>query len=253
MQKCTTASSSYNLTYWLVDKELQRCSAIKERGILSISGNTSMSGQPVDLPDLYALHWNRLALTSVKKRHKKRIAPVSLNGCQPGVSDTWPWTKQLSPCWRERTHRYRGRIFWYVWMLLLKVLLKCPINHPLHLWRRMLRHCEGSREGTQQSWHCLSVVVTSTRPALASSQGNPDFVFFLSTTCHHVCCVDSALHFLESPVNQTPRGGLQHELSLTFSNLCAQWLSLLVLLTQCLSCLFRTNRTEENINPEKKT
>lgn len=44
-----------------------------------------------------------------KKNIKKTIAPVSLNGCQPSVPDTWAWTKQLSPCWSEKTHRYGGR------------------------------------------------------------------------------------------------------------------------------------------------
>lgn len=66
----------------------------------------------VDLPYLYVPHWNRLALASVeeeKKNIKKTIAPVSLNGCQPSVPDTWAWTKQLSPCWSEKTHRYGGR------------------------------------------------------------------------------------------------------------------------------------------------
>lgn len=71
------------------------------------------SKQTVDLPDLYVLHWNRLAPASVKRKKKKKvkktIAPVSLNGCQPSISDTWARTKQLSPCWREKTHRYGGR------------------------------------------------------------------------------------------------------------------------------------------------
>lgn len=44
-----------------------------------------------------------------KYRVKKTIGPVSLNGCQPSVSGTWAQTKQLSPCWREKTHRYGGR------------------------------------------------------------------------------------------------------------------------------------------------
>lgn len=57
------------------------------------------------------------------------------------------------------------KLFCYVWMPLLEVLLKCFNNHPLCLWRRLLRHCEILREGRHQGWHCLSVVVTSTRSA----------------------------------------------------------------------------------------
>lgn len=34
---------------------------------------------------------------------------MSSNGCQPSVSDTWARTKQLSSCWREKTHRCGGR------------------------------------------------------------------------------------------------------------------------------------------------
>lgn len=88
------------------------------------------------------------------------------------------------------------------------------------------------------------------------------FFFFFCQQLVKICyellywCV-SALHFLEVTCqSHTPhhRGGPTHPLVkkvLTFWKLRTQWLSLFVLMTQFLSCLFHTNCTAGNISARR--
>lgn len=77
MEKCVTAEDR-GVTHW------------RQHSLLFCLICTSCTGTDLLLP------------VQEKNWVKKTIAAVTLNGCQPSVSDTWPGTKQLSPCRREK-------------------------------------------------------------------------------------------------------------------------------------------------------
>lgn len=111
---------------------------------------------------------------------KKTIASVSLNGCQPSVSDTWTRTKQLSSCWREKTHHYGGRGRSEASVTERKdILIRLNAGFIKTLFKGdgcydTVRSRGG---GGQQGWRCPSVVATST--CSASKQQLPVLTVFM--------------------------------------------------------------------------
>ena len=104
------------------------------------------------------------------------------------------------------------KIFWYGWKLLLEVFTKMPQQTDPRFKRSRsyntvsYRGRAGGRAGTACQ---LSSPLRVLHPKKATSSsvltmfvhGNPDFLFFLSTTCQHLlsahCCGVFALHLLE--------------------------------------------------------
>lgn len=137
---------------------------------------------------------------------------MSSNGCQPSVSDTWARTKQLSSCWREKTHRCGGRGRSEASVTEHKdILIRLNAGFIKTLFKGdgcydTVRSRGG---GGQQGWHRPSVVVTSTCSASERQlpvltvlmHGNPVLFCFRSTTCQHLlrarCSGAFALHLLE--------------------------------------------------------
>lgn len=200
---------------------------------------------------------------------------MSLNGCQPSVPDTWAWTKQLSPCWSEKTHRYGGRsrskasvaehkdilirLSAAAWSFIKMPEQPSPNTPPFldmnvtGLWDQ--------QEGTQQGWCCLSLVATSTWSASKYFELCPycdhaekSWYLAFSQQLVNICQMLITAVFLYSTsrrslFNQAPRGGLWHPMLIEYE-LRTQGLSLLLLMTQFISCLFKTRWREKNFNTE---
>ena len=200
-----------------------------------------------------------------KKKVKKTIAPVSLNGCQPSVSDTWARTKQLSPCWREETHRYGGRgrskasvtehkdilirLNAAAWGFIKMPQQPPPPTHTPSSRRKMDVTTLWDLQGGRAAGLALPVsrrhlcVLCIQRPTskFCSCTEILIFFFFSSTTCQQLlsahCCGVFVLHLLEVTCQSHGTGGSVTPSAnevLSFCELCTRRLSLL--------CLFQTNK-----------
>lgn len=112
------------------------------------------------------------------------------------------------------------------------------------------------QEGTQQGWCCLSLVATSTWSASKYFELCPycdhaekSWYLAFSQQLVNICQMLITAVFLYSTsrrslFNQAPRGGLWHPMLIEYE-LRTQGLSLLLLMTQFISCLFKIRCREK--------
>lgn len=184
----------------------------------------------------------------------------------PPVGGKRPTAKEVAV--GQRHLWLNTKIFWYGWMLLLEVLLKCLNKQPPLRGRWRLRHCGISGEGGWAGSRVGTACQLSSPLRVLHRNSNFHFCpysvrvgkswpFFLSTTCQHLlsahCCGVFALHLPEVACQShgTGRSVTPSANEVWVSGSCAlsdchcsfQWLS-------SFFCLFQVNRVEEKKKAE---